>query len=102
MNSISYEFCGCDVHKTNIEVAWLDVTGQHFKHGSFKNSQTGNKLFWRTCRRLETKYVAMESTGIYWKGLQRSHPNLIETIVFNSATIKLKTRPKTDTKDAMR
>lgn len=96
-----FEFCGCDVHKKFIEVAWFDISGQNFLHGQYKNTVEGNKLFWEECRRLGTKKVAMESTGIYWKAFYKSHPDNIETIVFNSASIKLKTRPKTDVRDAM-
>jgi transposase len=96
-----YEFCGCDVHKNLIEVAWLDVTGQLFLHGSFDNTPEGNKRFWKECKRLQTTKVAMESTGIYWKALYNSCPKGISSSVFNAASIKLKTRPKTDVKDAM-
>lgn len=96
-----FEFCGCDVHKSEIEVAWLDLTGQKFLHGSFKNTPEGNQQFWTECQRLGTKTVAMESTGIYWKALYLSCPKEIKANVFNSAIIKLKSRPKTDVKDAM-
>lgn len=96
-----YEFCGCDVHKELIEVAWLDIVGRNFLHGSYKNTPEGNKQFWLECIRLKTQKVAMESTGIYWKALYNTCPKSITSIVFNAATIKLKTRPKTDVKDAM-
>ncbi|MHA1228991.1 MAG: IS110 family transposase [Candidatus Hodarchaeales archaeon] len=96
-----FEFCGCDVHKHQIEVAWLTLTGQKFLHGSFENTPEGNHRFWKECTRLGTTKVAMESTSIYWKAFYKSCPNSITPIVFNSATIKLKTRPKTDVKDAM-
>ncbi|MFQ5981701.1 MAG: IS110 family transposase [Candidatus Heimdallarchaeota archaeon] len=101
MRTPVFEVCGCDVHKSEIEVAWLDLTGQKFRHGSFENTPEGNQQFWTECERLGTKQVAMESTGIYWKALYHSCPQSIQATVFNSATIKLKTRPKTDVKDAM-
>ncbi|NHJ01408.1 MAG: IS110 family transposase [Candidatus Heimdallarchaeota archaeon] len=96
-----FEFCGCDVHKHQIEVAWLTLTGQKFLHGSFENTPEGNQQFWKECIRLGTTKVAMESTSIYWKAFYKSCPESISPTVFNSATIKLKTRPKTDTRDAM-
>ena len=77
----TYEFCGCDVHKSLIEVAWLDLTGQKFLHGSFENSPAGNQRFWHECQRLGTQKVAMESTGIYWKALYQTSPNQIQTSV---------------------
>lgn len=84
-----------------IEVAWLDITGKDFLHGSFENSPEGNQRLWEECLRLGTKKVAMESTSIYWRAVYKSCPTSIDIKVFNSATIKLKTRPKTDVKDAM-
>jgi len=96
-----FEFCGCDVHKHQIEVAWLTLTGQKFLHGSFENTPEGNTRFWKECVRLGTTKVAMESTSIYWKAFYKVCPSIITPLVFNSATIKLKTRPKTDVKDAM-
>jgi transposase len=101
MKTQIFEFCGCDVHKKMIEVAWLDVTGKDFLHGSFENSPEGNRRFWNECLRLGTTKVAMESTSIYWRALYKSCPESMVAMVFNSATIKLKTRPKTDVKDAM-
>ena len=101
MKKLVYEFCGCDVHKELIEVAWLDITGKNFLHGSYNNTPEGNQLFWQECDRLQTRKVAMESTGIYWKALYNSCSKAIVPMVFNAATIKLKTRPKTDIKDAM-
>ena len=101
MKTQIFEFCGFDVHKKMIEVAWLDVTGQVFLHGSFENTPEGNRRLWDECLRLGTTKVAMESTSIYWRALYKSCPESITAMVFNSATIKLKTRPKTDVKDAM-
>jgi transposase len=101
LNAKVFEFCGCDVHKATIEVVWLDLSGQSVRNGTFENSPEGNKRFWAECERLNTKQVAMESTGIYWRGLHRSKPKIIQVHVFNSASIKLKTRPKTDVQDAM-
>ncbi|MFX0095015.1 MAG: IS110 family transposase [Candidatus Hodarchaeota archaeon] len=101
MSDPLFEFCGCDVHKDQIEVAWLDVTGAIFRHGTYSNTPAGVKLFWKECLQLSTRKVAMESTGIYWKALYDTCPPNIDKLVFNPATIKLKTRPKTDTKDAM-
>lgn len=101
MKNQVFEFCGCDVHKSEIEVAWLDLTGQKFLYSSFKNTPEGNEQFWKECCRLATKKVAMESTGIYWKALYHSRPKKIQASVFNAASIKLKTRPKTDIKDAI-
>jgi transposase len=43
----------------------------------------------------------MESTSLYWRALYKSCPKSVTAMIFNSATIKLKTRPKTDIKDAM-
>jgi transposase len=96
-----FEFCGCDVHKSTIEVAWLDLSGQIFRNGTFENTPEGNHRFWKECQRFNTKQVAMESTGIYWKALYRSAPDSIQVHIFNSAIIKLKTRPKTDVQDSM-
>ena len=101
MKSQIFEFCGYDVHKKIIEVAWLDITGRNFLHGSFENSPKGNQRLWTECVRLGTTKVAMESTSIYWRAIYKSCPSSITAIVFNSSTIKLKTRPKTDVKDAM-
>ncbi len=101
MKTQIFEFCGCDVHKKMIEVAWLDITGKVFLHGSFENSPEGNQRLWKECLRLGTTKVAMESTSIYWRAVYKSCPKSITVMVFNSATIKLKTRPKTDVKDAM-
>lgn len=101
MNETIFEFCGCDVHKFQIEVAWLDQTGQKIRHGTYSNTPEGNHTFWVECQRLQTSKVAMESTGIYWKAFYESHPSEIQAIVFNPAMIKLKTRPKTDVKDAV-
>ncbi len=101
MKTQIFEFCGCDVHKKMIEVAWLDITGKVFLHGSFENSPEGNQGLWEECLRLGTTKVAMESTSIYWRAVYKSCPSSITAMVFNSATIKLKTRPKTDVKDAM-
>ncbi len=101
MKTQIFEFCGCDVHKKMIEVAWFDVTGKDFLHGSFENSPEGNRRLWEECLRLGTSKVAMESTSIYWRALYKSCPESITVMVFNSSTIKLKTRPKTDVKDAM-
>ncbi|MFX0091850.1 MAG: IS110 family transposase [Candidatus Hodarchaeota archaeon] len=101
MSSPLFEFCGCDVHKDLIEVAWLDVTGVYFRHGSYPNTPDGVTLFWEECIRLNTRRVAMESTGVYWKALFDTCPSSIEKLVFNPASIKLQARPKTDTKDAM-
>jgi transposase len=84
-----------------IEVAWLDVTGKDFLHGSFENTPEGNRRLWDECLRLGTTKLAMESTSIYWRALYKVCPDSITAMVFNSATIKLKTRPKTDVKDAM-
>lgn len=101
MSTNVFEFCGCDVHKSTIEVAWLDLSGQIFRNGTFENTSEGNHRFWVECQRFGTKQVAMESTGIYWKALYRSAPESIQVHIFNSASIKLKTRPKTDVQDAM-
>jgi transposase len=101
MTAKIFEFCGCDVHKHQIEVSWLDLTGQNFLHGSFENTPEGNQRLWEECIRLGTAKVAMESTGIYWKAFYKTCPKSITPMIFNSATIKLKTRPKTDVKDAM-
>jgi transposase len=101
LNTNVFEFCGCDVHKSTIEVAWLDLSGQIFRHGTFENTPEGNHRFWMECQRFNTKQVAMESTGIYWKALYRSTPDSIQVHIFNSAIIKLKTRPKTDVQDSM-
>jgi len=101
MKTQIFEFCGCDVHKKMIEVAWLDITGKDFLHGSFENSPEGNQRLWKECLRLGTTKAAMESTSIYWRAVYKSCPESITAMVFNSATIKLKTRPKTDVKDAM-
>jgi transposase len=101
MTAKIFEFCGCDVHKHQIEVAWLTLSGQKFLHGSFSNTPEGTQRFWNKCIRLGTTNVAMESTSIYWKAFYKACPKSITPIVFNSATIKLKTRPKTDVKDAM-
>ena len=46
MKTQIFEFCGCDVHKKMIEVAWFDVTGKDFLHGSFENSPEGNRRLW--------------------------------------------------------
>ena len=101
MKTQIFEFCGCDVHKKMIEVAWLDVTGKDFLHGSFENTPEGNRRLWDECLRLGTTKLAMESTSIYWRALYKVCPDSITAMVFYSATIKLKTRPKTDVKDAM-
>lgn len=101
MNTNVFEFCGCDVHKSTIEVAWLDLSGQIFRNGTFENTPEGNHRFWMEYQRFNTKQVAMESTGIYWKALYRSAPDSIQVHIFNSTIIKLKTRPKTDVQDSM-
>jgi hypothetical protein len=74
MKTQIFEFCGCDVHKKMIEVAWLDITGQAFLHGSFENSPEGNQRLWEECLRLGTAKVAMESTSIYWRAVYKSCP----------------------------
>ncbi len=101
MKTQIFEFCFYEVHKKMIEVAWLDITGQVFLHGSFENSPEGNQRLWEKYLRLSTIKVAIEPTDIYWRAVYKFCLKLINAMIFNSATSKLKTRPKTYIKDAI-
>ena len=102
MDVVNKRCCGLDVHKQTV-VACVIVPGKrHLPHKEVRTfgTMTADLLQladWLTdC---EVTHVAMESTGVYWKGIWNLLEGQVELLLVNAQHVKQVPGRKTDVQD---
>ena len=101
MEALYERCCGLDVHKSSITACALLGTGRRTQKHLRRFGCTTQELFelaeW--LRGFGIEYVAMESTGVYWKPVWNVLEDDFQMVLANAQHIKAVPGRKTDMKD---
>lgn len=104
MDKLLERCCGLDVHKDKIEACIIDIAVAEPNRETFNATPAGYEKLSDWLNEHDCRYVAMESTGVYWiplyEILEEKLRNKKAIIVGNAYHMKNVPGRKTDVKDA--
>jgi transposase len=91
--------CGIDVHQ-NLLVATIRKSNDEYETRNYEGYTSSLTALRDWCKSQGVTHVAMESTGIYWKGVFNILEEDFEIILVNARHVKNVPGHKTDKKDS--